>query len=170
MTANNSLRSLSLHNLINRARLLAFLCGVCSLIHSLWDGFCFAFFVALCCSNANACLLKAAHFAAVLEDYAQALDIFESCAAQSTNNNLLKFSVKEYLLKAGLCHLAAGVRVSHFQIDASQAALISCLFVVFVVTSACRTRLAPRGQSRKSIHLYCSNSLILESKSFYWCV
>jgi alpha-soluble NSF attachment protein len=54
--------------------------------------------------------LKAAHFAAVLDDFPRAIEVFESCAAASVNNPLLKFSVKEYLLKAGLCHLADGVR------------------------------------------------------------
>jgi alpha-soluble NSF attachment protein len=29
-------------------------------------------------------------------------------AAQSINNNLMRYSVKEYFLKAGICHLATG--------------------------------------------------------------
>ncbi|KAG2175405.1 hypothetical protein INT43_001052 [Umbelopsis isabellina] len=51
------------------------------------------------------CTLKAAHLAAVLGQYDNAIEKFESVAAASVDNQLTKWSVKEYFLKAGLCHL-----------------------------------------------------------------
>jgi len=59
-------------------------------------------------SAANQCLLKVAHFAATLQDFSRAVALFEQIASASVNNNLLKWSAKEYFLKAGLCHLAQG--------------------------------------------------------------
>jgi alpha-soluble NSF attachment protein len=59
-------------------------------------------------SSANQCLLKVAHFAAQLEKYDKAIELFEQVANSSLDSNLLKWSVKEYFLKAGLCHLATG--------------------------------------------------------------
>ncbi|KAJ1502449.1 hypothetical protein HMI56_002691, partial [Coelomomyces lativittatus] len=56
---------------------------------------------------ANGCLLKIATFAAQLEHYSKAIELFEKVAADSINNTLTKWSVKEYFLKAGLCHLAS---------------------------------------------------------------
>jgi len=58
-------------------------------------------------SSANQCLLKVAQFAAQLEKYDLATEQFEKVAQASIDNALLKWSVKEYLLKAGLCHLAS---------------------------------------------------------------
>jgi len=59
-------------------------------------------------SSANGCLLKVAHFAASLQNFHRAVELFEQVANASISNNLLKWSVKEYFLKAGLCHLAEG--------------------------------------------------------------
>lgn len=59
-------------------------------------------------SAGNSCLLKVAQFAADLKNYQKAYDIFEQVSVVSAQNNLLKWSVKEYLLKAGLCHLLEG--------------------------------------------------------------
>uniref|UniRef100_A0A6B2LCY7 Alpha-soluble NSF attachment protein n=1 Tax=Arcella intermedia TaxID=1963864 RepID=A0A6B2LCY7_9EUKA len=59
-------------------------------------------------SSANSCLLKVAHFSASLQNFRKAIEIFEQVATTSLSNNLLKWSVKEYFLKAGLCHLAEG--------------------------------------------------------------
>jgi len=63
-------------------------------------------------SHANACFLKVAHIAATLEDYNNAIKVFEETATKSMNNNLLKWSAKDYLFKAGLCRLCAGDLVS----------------------------------------------------------
>jgi len=59
-------------------------------------------------SSANSCLLKVAHFAASLQNFHRAFELFEQVANASVSNNLLKWSVKEYFLKAGMCHLAEG--------------------------------------------------------------
>eukprot|EP01018_Ginkgo_biloba_P016980 Gb_01513 [translate_table: standard] len=59
-------------------------------------------------STANQCRLKVAQFASQLEQYPKAVEIFEDVARQSINNNLLKYSVKGYLLNAGLCHICRG--------------------------------------------------------------
>ncbi|PVU92864.1 hypothetical protein BB559_003567 [Furculomyces boomerangus] len=56
---------------------------------------------------ANGCLLKVATFAAQLEEYRKAIDIFETIAAGSIDNQLTKWSIKDYFLKAGMCYLAA---------------------------------------------------------------
>jgi len=59
-------------------------------------------------SASNQCLLKVASFAALLERYDKAVELYEKIAVSSIDNNLLKWSVKEYLLRAGLCLLASG--------------------------------------------------------------
>ncbi|KAI9144307.1 soluble NSF attachment protein [Paraphysoderma sedebokerense] len=58
---------------------------------------------------ANGALLKVATFAAQLEQYDKAIEVFEKIAAGSVDNQLAKWSLKDYFLKAGLCHMAAGV-------------------------------------------------------------
>ncbi len=47
-----------------------------------------------------------AHLAATLGRFERALEIFESVAKGMVDNSLLKFSAKEYFLKAALCRLA----------------------------------------------------------------
>ncbi|XP_018320633.1 alpha-soluble NSF attachment protein [Agrilus planipennis] len=56
-------------------------------------------------SSANKCLLKVAQYAAQLEDYTKAIQIYEQVASSSLENSLLKYSAKEYLFRAALCHL-----------------------------------------------------------------
>ncbi|KAI9496763.1 soluble NSF attachment protein [Zychaea mexicana] len=56
----------------------------------------------------NKCLLKVAHFAAQLEQYDVAIEKLETVATASMDNQLTKWSLKEYFLKAGLCHLCTG--------------------------------------------------------------
>jgi len=63
-------------------------------------------------SSANSCLLKVAQYSAQLEKYPKAIEIFEQVGKVSLESNLLKWSVKEYFLKAGLCHLCASDLVS----------------------------------------------------------
>jgi len=63
-------------------------------------------------SAANACLLKVAQFSAQLDKYDKAIEIYEKVASGSLDNNLLKWSVKDYFLKAGLCHLCTADIVS----------------------------------------------------------
>jgi alpha-soluble NSF attachment protein len=63
-------------------------------------------------SAANGCLLKVAQYSAQLEKYDKAIEIFEQVAKNSLDNNLLKWSCKEYFLKSGLCYMASGDVVS----------------------------------------------------------
>lgn len=63
-------------------------------------------------NSARPLFLKAAELAALNEDYQRAIQHFEGAARQCVDNNLLRFSVKDYLLKAGLCHLASRDSVS----------------------------------------------------------
>ncbi|KAI3757811.1 hypothetical protein L6452_05354 [Arctium lappa] len=59
-------------------------------------------------SSANQCKLKIAQFAAEMEQYQKAIEIFEEIARHSVNNNLLKYGVKGHLLNAGICQLCKG--------------------------------------------------------------
>jgi len=63
-------------------------------------------------SSANSCLQKVAQFSAHLQNYDKAIEIYEKIATTSLDNSLLKFTVKELFLKAGLCHLCTGDLVS----------------------------------------------------------
>lgn len=47
-----------------------------------------------------------ADIAALEADYYKAIEQYEKVAQQSINNNLMKYSVKDYFLKAGMCHMA----------------------------------------------------------------
>lgn len=55
-------------------------------------------------SSANKCLLKVAAYAAQLEQYQKAIEIFEQIGANTMDNPLLKYSAKDYFFKAALCH------------------------------------------------------------------
>lgn len=55
---------------------------------------------------ANKLWLKTADLAALEEDYYKAIENYEKVAQASVNNNLMRYSVKEYFLKAGICHMA----------------------------------------------------------------
>jgi alpha-soluble NSF attachment protein len=46
-----------------------------------------------------------AQYAAQLENYQKAIQIYEQVATQSLDNSLLKYSAKEYFFRAALCHL-----------------------------------------------------------------
>ena len=59
-------------------------------------------------STANNCKLKVAQLSAQAEDYNTAVELFTEVAHNSLDNNLLKYSVKGYLLCAGLCVLCFG--------------------------------------------------------------
>jgi alpha-soluble NSF attachment protein len=61
-------------------------------------------------STANACMLKVAEISATLGDYRAAVDKFEAVGKESMGNNLLRFSVKGYLLNAGVCRLVLSER------------------------------------------------------------
>ncbi|RYP69476.1 hypothetical protein DL771_006128 [Monosporascus sp. 5C6A] len=57
---------------------------------------------------ANKLWLKVADIAATEGDYYKAIEQYEKVAAASVSNNLMRYSVKDYFLKAGICHLANG--------------------------------------------------------------
>jgi alpha-soluble NSF attachment protein len=59
-------------------------------------------------TSANQCKQKIAQYAAQLEHYQKAIEIYEEIAKQSLNNNLLKYGVKGHLLNAGICQLCKG--------------------------------------------------------------
>lgn len=50
-----------------------------------------------------------ADLAALEGDYYKAIEHYERIGRASINNNLMKWSVKDYFLKAGICHLATNV-------------------------------------------------------------
>lgn len=54
-------------------------------------------------------MLKEATIAGELKEYAVAIKQLELVAIASADNQLMKWSLKEYLLKASLCHLATNV-------------------------------------------------------------
>jgi len=57
-------------------------------------------------SSANKCMLKVAQYAAQLEDYDKAIQIYEQVASSCLDSSLLKYSAKEYFFRAALCHLS----------------------------------------------------------------
>lgn len=57
-------------------------------------------------ATANACYKDAADLHAELEDYPQAIALYEQVANGSLSSPLTKYSVKEYWLRASLCALA----------------------------------------------------------------
>ncbi|QKX59946.1 uncharacterized protein TRUGW13939_07088 [Talaromyces rugulosus] len=57
---------------------------------------------------ANKFYLKVADLAAIESEYPKAISHYEKVGNVSVNNNLMKWSVKDYFFKAGICHLASG--------------------------------------------------------------
>lgn len=61
---------------------------------------------------ANKLWLKTADLVALEgKDYYKAIQLYEKVAKTSIQNNLMRWSVKEYLLKAGICQLCTGDQV-----------------------------------------------------------
>jgi len=59
-------------------------------------------------SSADQCILKVAQFAAQLERYDQAIEIYEKVASNCLDNNLRKYQAKDFFLRAGICRLCSG--------------------------------------------------------------
>jgi alpha-soluble NSF attachment protein len=59
-------------------------------------------------STSNGCKLKVAMLSALVEDYPTSVQLFQEVALSSLDSNLLKYSVKGYLLQAGLVQLCHG--------------------------------------------------------------
>ncbi|KAF2367099.1 Tetratricopeptide-like helical domain [Trinorchestia longiramus] len=60
-------------------------------------------------SSANKCQLKVAMFAAELENYKKAINIYEQVGDNALASSLLKYSAKEYFFRACVCHLCYDV-------------------------------------------------------------
>lgn len=56
-------------------------------------------------TSANRCMLNVARYAAQLEQYQKAIEIYEEVAGNCIESSLLKYSAKEYFFRAALCHL-----------------------------------------------------------------
>lgn len=56
-------------------------------------------------SSGNKCLLKVAQYAAQLERYEQAIQIYEEVAMSCMDNSLLKYSAKDHFFRAAVCHM-----------------------------------------------------------------
>merc|ERR1712078_645777 len=59
-------------------------------------------------SEVNKCLAKIGQLAAELGDIKKAVKSWEDLAKKSIDSNLLKYSVKGYLLNAGICVMSGG--------------------------------------------------------------
>ncbi|KAG7314578.1 hypothetical protein KOW79_021881 [Hemibagrus wyckioides] len=55
-------------------------------------------------SSANKCLLKVATYAAQLEQYQKAIQLYEQIGTYCMDNTLLKYGAKDHFFKAALCH------------------------------------------------------------------
>jgi alpha-soluble NSF attachment protein len=81
--------------------------------------------------QANGCFLKVAQFAGTLEDYDRAIDLFERVASKSLDNNLTKWSVREYLFKAMICVLCLKVSIGmRFLINADIIRILYALLLL----------------------------------------
>ncbi|XP_013787636.1 alpha-soluble NSF attachment protein-like [Limulus polyphemus] len=60
-------------------------------------------------SSANKCLLNVAKYAAQLEQYDKAIEIYEQVGTSSMESSLLKYSAKDHFFKAALCHMCVDV-------------------------------------------------------------
>jgi hypothetical protein len=97
-------------------------------------------------SSSNQMLLKVAQFAAQTEKYDKAIEIYETVAKKSIDNSLLKWSVKEYFLKAGLCHLCNEVSKNEHPNLFSLPLLLS-FFSQFLISVVCRISFPPNELS-----------------------
>ena len=67
-------------------------------------------------TSANRCLLTVARYAAQLEKYQKAIDIYEEVGAVSVESPLLKYSAKEHFFRAALCHMCVDLLNSQIAI------------------------------------------------------
>jgi len=61
-------------------------------------------------TSANSAFLKVAELAAEEEDYKRAIQIYEKVSASSAESSLGRWSVRDYLFKAILCHFVQGAK------------------------------------------------------------
>uniref|UniRef100_A0A3Q4GFI5 N-ethylmaleimide-sensitive factor attachment protein, alpha b n=1 Tax=Neolamprologus brichardi TaxID=32507 RepID=A0A3Q4GFI5_NEOBR len=74
-------------------------------------------------SSANKCLLKVATYAAQLEQYQKAIEIYEQVGTHAMDSTLLKYSAKDHFFKAALCHFC----VDHLNAKVSEKLIESIL-------------------------------------------
>lgn len=89
---------------------------------------------------ANKLYLKVGDLAALEGDYPTAIEKFERVAKSSIDSNLMKWSVKEYFFRAGICRLAVGDHIAtrraleqYKQMDNSFAAQRECMLLADLV-------------------------------------
>lgn len=68
-------------------------------------------------STANQCYQQAAELSGDLGEYQRSMDLYQIVADWSLTSALTKYSVKEYWLRAALCSMAMGVRVSRLPLQ-----------------------------------------------------
>jgi len=91
--------------------------------------------------SASPCLLKVAQLSAQLERYDKAAELYERMATEAIDNNLQRYSVKDYLLRAGLCRLVTDVVATeraleeYASMDATFASQREYTFLTKLVTS-----------------------------------
>jgi alpha-soluble NSF attachment protein len=61
-------------------------------------------------SAANKCLLKVAQYAAQVEQYPKAIEIYEQVAAMAINSPLLRYGAKDHYFRAVLCRMCQDVQ------------------------------------------------------------
>lgn len=61
-------------------------------------------------SAANKCLLKVAQYAAQVEQYPKAIEIYEQVAANAINSQLLRYGAKDHYFRAVLCRMCQDVQ------------------------------------------------------------
>lgn len=60
-------------------------------------------------ASASQCKLKVADHYAMTDKYDEAIELFEELASSSLGNDLTRWVIRDYLFKAGLCHLCLSV-------------------------------------------------------------
>lgn len=62
---------------------------------------------------ANRCILKAAEHTAMIENFENAIKIYEELALRVLDSNLLKYSAEDHYFRAALCHLCVDFLNAH---------------------------------------------------------
>mmetsp|Transcript_17100 Transcript_17100/g.66596 ORF Transcript_17100/g.66596 Transcript_17100/m.66596 type:complete len:286 (+) Transcript_17100:100-957(+) len=92
-------------------------------------------------TSSNQCKLQVATYCGQLERYEKAIEIFEAVAKESLGNKLLKYSAKDYFLKAGLMRLCADavgakVAIEKYQdLDYTFGSTRECSFLVALLAA-----------------------------------
>ncbi|XP_037261271.1 beta-soluble NSF attachment protein isoform X3 [Falco naumanni] len=103
-------------------------------------------------SSANKCLLKVAAYAAQLEQYQKAIEIYEQVGTNTMDNPLLKYSAKEYFFKAALCHFIVDELNAKLALEKYEE-----MFPAFTDSRECKllkvkTAGSPRGAELRGVH------------------